>query len=217
MLLECKGCSATVDSKIISVYEERGVADPENYEPPGRWTFVSCPRCQMPMLALQCDHGEGFEDDSPVRMYPPRERQLSWKVPQSIKKAFNEAVTCFRVKAYTASAIMCRKTLEGLCAEHGVKGPNLSVSLKRLRDKQIIEARLFDWAEALRTMGNEAAHGVESAITREDCQDTLDFTEALVQYVFTYQDQFQKFSARRQNGSDKSVIPSSVAGITAES
>jgi hypothetical protein len=37
-------------------------------------------------------------------------------------------------------------------------------------------------------MGNEAAHGVELAISAEDARDTLEFTDALIQYVFTYRD-----------------------------
>lgn len=199
MILECKTCSAIVDSTLIAEYEDGGQEDIEAgiYEPCGKWTLTFCPRCKNPMLALQCDYGGGFDDDPPVRVFPPRDRQLSWSTPKTIKNAFNEAVTCFNSKAYTASAIMCRKTLEGLCAEHGAKATNLSLSLKKLRDKEIIENRLFEWAEALRTLGNEAAHGVDCIINREDAQSTLDFTEALVQYVFAYQDRFELFKRRR--------------------
>jgi hypothetical protein len=204
VILECKHCEANVEAKTIAVYEENGDED----EPPGRWTFASCPSCQAPMLAVQCDFGLGFDDDPPARAFPPRDRQLGWKIPDPIKTAFNEAVVCFKVKAFTASAIMCRKALEGLCAEHGVKEPNLSRSLKKLKEKQIIEEKLFEWAEALRTMGNEAAHGVECTISREDCQDTLDFTEALVQYVFTYQDQFKRFKDRREKRTVVKVVTS---------
>ena len=199
MLVECKRCSATVDAKQIASYDDCGLFDSDGnmVEPVGRWTLVSCPRCTDPMLMMHCDIDYGFGPESPTRMYPPQDRQLGWKVPESIKNAFAEAVSCFKVKAFTASAIMCRKTLEGLCSEHGIETRNLSQSLKTLRDRQIIEARLFEWAEALRTLGNEAAHGVGNSISREDAQDTLDFTEALVQYVFTYQDQFNSFKARR--------------------
>lgn len=149
------------------------------------------------MLAVQCDYGLGFDDDPPSRVFPPKDRLLGWKVPEAIRKVFNEAVVCFNSKAFTASAIMCRKALEGLCAEHGATAPNLSQSLKKLRDKQVIEQRLYEWAEALRSLGNQAAHGVGCAISHEDAQDTLDFTEALVNYVFTYQDQFHSFQQRR--------------------
>ena len=195
MVLDCKHCSALVNAVEIAVYEEPG--NNEIFDPPGRWTFVHCPACKLPMLTVQVDDGEGFEEDAPSRVYPPRDRQLSYKTPKTIKEAFDEAVICFRAKAFTASSIMCRKSLEGLCAEHGARASNLSKSLKILKDKGVIENRLFEWAEALRALGNEAAHGVGVLISREDANDTLDFTEALIQYVFTYQDQFQKFLKRR--------------------
>jgi Domain of unknown function (DUF4145) len=62
----------------------------------------------------------------------------------------------------------------------------------------VIESRLFEWAEEFRTMGNEAAHGVEFAVPREDAEDTLEFTEALIEYVFTYRDKFAEFKKLRQ-------------------
>lgn len=92
---------------------------------------------------------------------------------------------------------MCRKTLEGLCSAHNIKGRNLSDSLKKLKDNGIIEERLFEWAEELRTLGNEAAHGVDSIVNAQDANNMLEFTEALAEYVFTYRDKFESFKKRR--------------------
>src|ERR1700694_3929049 len=101
------------------------------------------------------------------------DRELGLSVPKSIQEAFTEAHTCFRAKAYTAAAIMCRKTLEGICSAHGVKSSGtLAAQLEKLKENGTIESRLFEWAEELRTMGNEAAHGVESIISPEDARDT---------------------------------------------
>jgi hypothetical protein len=95
---------------------------------------------------------------------------------------------------------MCRKVLEGLCIEHGVKERGLAANLKKLKENGIIEARLFEWAEALRTLGNEAAHGVSVSISAQDAKDILEFTEALTEYVFTYRDRFEQFQKRRSKG-----------------
>jgi hypothetical protein len=46
-------------------------------------------------------------------------------------------------------------------------------------------------------MGNEAAHGVDVVISPEDARDTLECTEALIEYVFTYRDKFEEFKKRR--------------------
>lgn len=194
MLLECKHCSAMVEALEIATYFD-SVHDKN--EPPGKWTLARCPRCTLPLLALQCDYGEGFDADDPIRVYPPRDRRLGFSAPTSIRDAFDEATVCFKAKAYTASVIMCRKTLEGLCTAHKVKERNLSLSLKKLRDDGIIEAQLFEWAEALRTLGNQAAHGVSSKISRQDAGDILEFTEALAEYVFTYRDKFERFKNRK--------------------
>lgn len=199
MLLECNRCAAIVEAQEIASYYDHEDDDPF----PGKWTFAKCPRCTLPLLAVQCDYGDGIDADTPSRVFPPQDRQMGTAVPESIRLAFNEAMVCFKAKAYTASTIMCRKTLEGLCAEHGVKARNLSLSLKKLKDEGVIEARLFEWAEALRTLGNEAAHGVASVITPQDAKDIIEFTEALAEYVFTYRDKFERFQKRRAKVGDK--------------
>jgi hypothetical protein len=92
---------------------------------------------------------------------------------------------------------MCRKTLEGICAAHGAAGKNLAQSLKKLRDDGTIDQRLFEWAEELRLFGNEAAHDVNVTIAPQDADDIVDFTRALIEYVFTFQERFQAFKQRR--------------------
>lgn len=191
MLLECTNCEAVVDAVVLKEHEDGGADGP-----PATWYFCNCPRCSDPILAYKYF----FEDegDAPTRAYPSTtRRQLGGAVPKPIREAFDEAVTCFKSKAYTASAIMCRKTLEGLCDSHGAKAGNLSRNLAQLQKDGVIEKNLYAWAEALRISGNEAAHGVGTTISRSDCEDILEFTEALAEYVFTYRDKFAKFMARR--------------------
>jgi hypothetical protein len=190
MILECNNCEAFVEAQELHSY-----LDNDQEGPPGQWTLAKCPRCSMPMLAVQVDYGDGF--DPPSRVFPPKSRELGYAVPEPIRIAFSEAQVCFRAKAFTASAIMCRKTLEGLCSEHNIRERSLSASLRKLKENGTIEARLFEWAEALRTLGNEAAHGVNSAITAQEAKDIIEFTEALAEYVFTYRDKFERFQKRR--------------------
>lgn len=55
----------------------------------------------------------------------------------------------------------------------------------------VIDDRLLAWADALRITGNEAAHGAEFSVKREDAKDALDFTEAIVDYLFVFQERFK--------------------------
>ncbi|MFC1938942.1 DUF4145 domain-containing protein [Chloroflexota bacterium] len=118
--------------------------------------------------------------------------------PKILNSAFEEARRCFRAKAYTATAVMCRKTLEGICKERGISGKNLAASLKQMRENSVIDSGLYEWADALRISGNEAAHGVEVTFSREDAHDILDFSRALLEYIFTFREKFEQFQKRRK-------------------
>jgi hypothetical protein len=94
---------------------------------------------------------------------------------------------------------MCRKTLEGICDVHEISSGNLKSRLEKMKDKGIIEARLFEWAEELRISGNEATHDVNTTISKFDAIDIIEFTNALLEYVFTFNDKFNKFKKRRES------------------
>ncbi len=198
MLVDCKECGAIVNAEVVGGYIDTDNVTAETY----RISLLRCPRCGGPALVSEIAFNDGF--DQPVRLYPPRETGIGPAIPKSIRSAYEEARTCFNAKAYTATAIMCRKILEGIAEEHSITARNLATSLKDLRDKGIIESRLFEWADALRISGNEAAHGVSTSISAQDAKDILEFTNALLEYVFTFQDKFRAFQKRR-NDKESSV------------
>lgn len=93
---------------------------------------------------------------------------------------------------------MCRKTLEGVCEEYKVPGRTLQQRIEALKDAGVIEGRLYQWADELRLVGNEAAHDVSIEVTAQDASDAVDFTRAVLEYVYTFRDQFERFKQRRQ-------------------
>ncbi len=196
MVLECKKCHASIIPEFIANHEyeysfNRDEESLHSYSPSGKYEFWHCPNCQSPFLTQEDDES-GF-----TVLYPPKENPVNANLPARLKSAYSEAISCFNSRAYTATAVMCRKTLEGICGEHGAKGNNLVQNLKELRDKGIIENRLFEWADALRISGNEAAHDLAITTSSEDARDILEFTSALLEYVFTFRDKFEKFKKRR--------------------
>jgi hypothetical protein len=194
MLVECANCEAIVDAEYIAEYVD---AD-DDADMAGKYTFLKCPKCSRPFLMLQVDDGSGW--DEPRRLFPPIELGVSPAIPSVLRSAYDETRACFRAKAYTATAIMCRKILEGIADQNKIKVKNLASALKEMKDKGIIESRLYEWADALRISGNEAAHGVNSKISPQDAKDILEFTHAILEYVFTFQEQFEQFR-KRQSGS----------------
>jgi hypothetical protein len=92
---------------------------------------------------------------------------------------------------------MVRRTLEGVCAEHGVKEKVLGSSLRMMKQKGLIDERLLEWAQALRVLGNEGAHYTGSQVSREDAADALAFAEALLDYMYVLTAKFEEFRKRR--------------------
>lgn len=191
MIVECKICEARVDAEVLNSFE---YYEPEN-GPPGRYSFLRCQSCHSPFLVVQEDFGNGW--DEPYQLYPAQDTRVNPGLPAPIRNAYGEALACIKAKAFTASAIMCRKTLEGVCSEHGVSSRTLVGGLKEMKERGIIETRLFDWADALRIAGNEAAHDVNVTVSKEDARDMVEFTNALLEYVFTFRDRFEQFKKRR--------------------
>ena len=90
-----------------------------------------------------------------------------------------------------------QETLEGIAEENKITVRNLAAALKEMKEKGIIENRLYEWADTLRISGNEAAHGVNLQVSQQDAKDILEFTQALLEYVFTFQEKFEQFKKRQ--------------------
>lgn len=191
MILRCEQCRALVDGVMVGHYV---VSD--DIAPTFRFSLLKCPRCCAPLLAVQEEDFAG-DWEAPRRLFPVEDESLGYDVPQSIRAAFDEARRCIQAGAYTASAIMCRKVAEGVCVAHGMKKGNLAASLRSLAEGGVLETRMLGWADHLRLYGNDAAHDVEIQIEQAEAEDLLDFTRALVEYVFTYRLRFEAFKERR--------------------
>ncbi|MEU1276770.1 DUF4145 domain-containing protein [Streptomyces sp. NPDC005805] len=108
-----------------------------------------------------------------------------------------EARACFSAKLYTATAVMVRRTLEGMCVDQGTTKKVLFQALGELRDANKIEGRLFEWAQALRVLGNQGAHFSKDAVGREDASDALELAEALLDYIYVFTAKYEEFEKRR--------------------
>lgn len=192
MLTECKICKATVDAKVHAHYDGYD----EEMLVPERYSFAECPRCHSPFILFQNYWGDQW--DSPGRLYPPSDDLVGWTIPTPIRNAFTEAVRCINAKIFTASMIMCRKTLEGVCDDHQAAGKTLKDRLESLKNKGVIEGRLFEWADELRLVGNRATHNVDVEVTPQDAADAVEFARALLEYTYTFRHRFDEFKNRRK-------------------
>ena len=72
----------------------------------------------------------------------------------------------------------------------------LANGIKQLHDKNIIDARLFDWSQQLHAFRNDAAHPDTSSISREDTEDLQAFAYAIIEYIYDLTDRYEEFKER---------------------
>lgn len=169
------------------------------------YSITICTSCQQPFLfrqQLQGVPGEFEVQGDPERLFPKDGHTDFGQLPDFLSHSIAQARTCLNTGCYDACALMCRRTLEALCAAAGVTGRTLAAKLENLRAEGKIDSNLLTWANGVRHVGNSAAHEVQSVTGREDAQDILEFTEALLIYVYRLAEQFRSFQSRRAGKSE---------------
>jgi hypothetical protein len=203
----CPTCNAIVETKIVSNYSiERGFNPPIDVMDAADLAYTQfvyhlsyCPRCESPFLTESEYYVIPAEVNAFQRtklLYPADNKFLLDKLPSTVQKAYQNAKQSYQVGLYEPAAIMCRKCLEAICVEKGIIKGNLKSRIQKLSDDSIIDEKLFEWADNLRIIGNDAAHDVKIDITKQDAADSIEFIEALLSYVFVLSKKFDDFKKR---------------------
>lgn len=198
LVLECSNCSLTVSATITGSYIHENSDD---WICSTQYSLCRCPECSSPILARQQRDYNGVDAywEPPVKLYPRSLFHINPIIPEKLKIALVECIQCYKSQSYTATVMMCRRALEGFCQIKGVKEKNLDKSIKKLNELGLINSQLYEWADALRLAGNEAAHNIELELSPVDAKDLLDFTIAILDFTYSFKDKFDKFKARMKN------------------
>lgn len=159
-----------------------------------------CPRCASPFLMRESLYGIPAEFEvvtESVLLFPQSGRIPPGDLPPAVARSYDQAVKAFGASLYEPAALMCRRCLEAVSRAFDAAGRTLNDRLDQLATDGHIDERLKGWAHSIRIVGNEAAHDVEAEISKEDARDVLDFTEALLLYVFSLKRRHEAFLARR--------------------
>ncbi len=134
----------------------------------------------------------------PITVYPaPNQLSLSLDIPALIRNSLEEAFGCLKGKTWHASAVMSGRAMEAMCRHFETKSGYLGLGLRELLDRQIIDQRLFEWSEELRKHRNIGAHASDESISDADAKDLFDFAQAICNYVFVLNKQFEDFIKRK--------------------
>ncbi len=195
MLIECDNCKAIIQAVEVGSFVNE---NPHDFMDSIKYSFYKCPQCLSPILAEQdLDFRQDKTEWGKVKkIYPNDLFHINPVIPEQLQKALLECIRCYKADANTATAIMCRRTLEGFCLIKGVEEKNLDRSIKKLKDEGFINDQLYEWANQLRLVGNEAAHNIDTNFSSIDAKDILDFTIAILDFTYSFKDKFDKFKSR---------------------
>jgi len=197
MILECPICVMSFEGEILHDYISE---NPHDWVEAYKYTLSKCPKCESPIF-LEQEREVDFDIvywGTPKTLYPQIDFHINPVIPDKIRESLLESIQCYKAKSYTATTIMCRRVIEGFCITKGVKGRDLKSSIEKLKKEGIINEQLYEWANELRLLGNEAAHNIDVKFSATDARDTLDFTIAILDFSYSFKDKFEKFKQRMQ-------------------
>jgi len=224
-IVECPYCKAKVGAIEEGRAVQRGIDD--GGSPYANAIIVGkCPGCNR--LIAGTSEQIQFEDidaeydrwSDAVRIYPkPAKSFPSTRMPKALRESLIEADRAIQANANMAACVMFGRALEALCRDHLLnkntidptakkKTIMLGQGIKQLRDKNIIDDRLYDWSQQLQAFRNLAAHPDDDfAPSRQDTEDLQAFVNAITEYVYDLTDRYNEFKKRIAEKEKKSTTP----------
>jgi hypothetical protein len=128
------------------------------------------------------------QDGEMAIAYPPERIDFDASgLPDPVKEALTEAVTCHAQGCYAAGAVMVRRALEGVCADQKTTGDNLYERIEDLGTKIVLPKGMIDSLHNLRLLGNDAAH-VEARVYQDvgqrEVEVAIDVAKVILQATY---------------------------------
>lgn len=158
-----------------------------------------------------------------VRIYPKPPRTFSsYRIPRVVIDSLTEADRSLQANANIAACAMLGRALEAVCRDILDPSPTVDIfaspplptpqsvppespvrkkimlaeGIRRMKDQNVIDQRLYDWSQQLHAFRNLAAHAEDTLISRQDAEDLQTFVYAIVEYIYDLTDRYNEFKAR---------------------
>lgn len=138
------------------------------------------------------------------------EKYVDILLPESVRDAFIEAIICFVYDLYSASILMCRKSLEELSIHQGGGDKRyLRSKIDGLKDMNVIDQNMHGVAIEIIEFGNWGAHSGKfrgKKITEDDVMCVLDFLKIYNDYTYCLQKRLHDSGQRREELGRKETV-----------
>ena len=170
-----------------------------------------CPECEKLIVLLQRGRYSNYQTYESIDKVTSQEvlypkfitRNVETEVPDRYKKDFLEACAVLPASAKASAAISRRILQNVLREEFKITHPNLAQEIEEFIQKKDIPSYLADAVDAVRNVGNFAAHPLKDTNTGEivevepgEAEWLLDVNESLFDFTFV---QPKRLEERRKN------------------
>jgi len=171
---------------------------------------MQCPSCEQQSTLIRL----GEEKRHTVRLFIDADEPARTPVagiddvpldilPERLRGAYQSALNVLAIGEAEATAVTCRRVLEGITArilsDESAKRKTLALRIKALANEhEKLAAPLIELSEALRTSGNLGAHFDENGDppTIEDAAMMVDLLDYLFTYLYVVPQQIHQFKAK---------------------
>lgn len=152
-----------------------------------------CPnqKCRRPVFTIGQGGSAWFVIPSETLDFDPN------GVPELVRSALEEAISCHSAGCYRAAALMVRRTLEEICEERGAQGKNLKDRIEALTALITVPKALLAAMDQLRLLGNDAAH-IEAKtydkVGKDEVEAGIALAKEFVKSTYQYEELLAKLT-----------------------
>jgi hypothetical protein len=140
-----------------------------------RWWIGVCNACNRPVLVL----------NKGATIYPsPLPEPTDVRIPEPMRGDLTEAKQCLAVSAWRATAVMARRAMQSAAIEREAKKDKLKDQIEELEKAGKITTDLKEWADAVRWVGNDAAHPGGDPVDQDDAKEVLALAEQFLHVLY---------------------------------
>jgi hypothetical protein len=201
-----KGIRSATEKALDELLEIGTFQDQQNVV--HRYFIWRCLVCNGLLFVAKFQRWNDWPDEGVYPSHYRSESKFRGIVPETILEDFEEAVRCYEIKAFRATAAMCRRSLQCSVTEQGAPKGKLQDQIDALHasSPDRITTAIKDWAHNIRIFGNWGAHPDDDGLKEVDegiASEVIDFLTNFFQYVYVMPSKVAKAQAKRDSTKDK--------------
>jgi hypothetical protein len=199
---QCPFCGVTVELKVVKSVQTFEVGGQVEY------LICACPRvrdCGRVLFAKYDCLNDCIDEAYP---FPSTSASnMPEAIPIKVREDFAEALRCFYAKAYRGVVVMCRRALQNVAKNKGIKDKSdLKEEIKAMFSQGLITRSLYDVAHELRHFGAFGAHPQDDGldnIGRDEATQLLGILRQFMDHIYVLSDAASRLAKQRQGAQQR--------------